>query len=129
MKNSVKNALINQIIIKPINLPCKCHDKNPLDLNFYHNKNSDGKLYEGENFLDKKILVCSKYKTFVSINKYNWIYPICQRNFHCEETKSFYISEYEKSKNDEITYSPIRENTKLNNEEEKIKYITKKKYK
>ena len=82
-------------------------------------------LYEGEKFLDKKILVCSKCKTFVSINKYNWIYPICQRNFHCEETKSFYISEYEKSKNDEITYSPIRENTKLNNEEEKSKYIIK----
>ena len=127
MKNSVKNALINQIIIKPINLPCKCHDKNPLDLNFYHNKNCDGILYEGENFLDKKILVCSKCKTFVSINKYNWICPICERNFHCEETKSFYISDYEKCKNDEITYSPIRENTKLNNEEEKSKYIIKRK--
>ncbi len=124
MKNSVKNALINQIIIKPIFLPCKCHDKDPLDLNFYHNKNCDGILYEGNNF-SGKIIVCSKCKTFVSINKYNWICPICERNFHCEETKSFYISEYEKSKNDEITYSPIRENTKLNNEEEKSKYIIK----
>ena len=28
MKNTVKNALIKEIIIKPINLPCKCHDKN-----------------------------------------------------------------------------------------------------
>ena len=31
IKNIVKNTLINQIIIKPINLPFKCHDKNPLN--------------------------------------------------------------------------------------------------
>jgi hypothetical protein len=31
MKNTVKNALIKEIIIKPINLPCKYHDTNPLN--------------------------------------------------------------------------------------------------
>ena len=104
MKNSVKNALINQIIIKPIFLPCKCHDKNPLDLNFYHNKNCDGILYEGNNF-SGKIIVCSKCKTFVSINKYNWICPICEKNFHCEETESFPISDLDKIKNDFFTFN------------------------
>ena len=87
MKISVKNSLVNQLIVKPLILPCRC-DNNALKLDFFHNLRCNGVLYEGNRF-EKKIIVCSLCKVFASINKFMWICPICQKNFKCTNVRSF----------------------------------------
>ena len=87
MKLSVKNAIVNKMIIKPTTLPCKC-DLNPLKLDFFHNSKCNGVLYEGDNFR-KKIVVCSICKIFASVNKFKWICPICNTSFKTTYTRSF----------------------------------------
>ena len=87
MKISVKNSLVNQLIIKPLILPCGC-DNNPLKLDFFHNKKCKGILYEGKKF-EKKIIVCSLCKVFASVNKFMWICPICGKGFKTGNVRSF----------------------------------------
>ena len=86
-KISVKNSLVNQLIVKPLILPCGC-DNNPLKLDFYHNKKCKGILYEGKRF-EKKIIVCSLCKVFASVNKFMWICPICGKGFKSANVRSF----------------------------------------
>ena len=115
-KLSVKNSLVNQLIIKPLQLPCGC-DNNPLKLNFIHNDRCKGVLYEGKIY-EKKIIVCSVCKVFASVNKFNWICPICKRSFKCNNTRTF-NNPNNIIENDEFKYEEIKsidEDKKNNNE-------------
>ena len=118
-KLSVKNSLVNQLIIKPLQLPCGC-DNNPLKLNFIHNDRCKGVLYEGKIY-EKKIIVCSVCKVFASINKFNWICPICKRNFKCNNTRTF-NNPYNIIENDEFKFEEIKNEDKKNNNDNNNKY-------
>ena len=100
IKNSVKNALVNEILIKPKEIPCKCFS-NPLKVNFKHNENCDGVLLSGNN-LNNLIIVCSKCKSFASVQKFVWTCPKCHKHFNCCDTRTFSINENEKLEKDEF---------------------------
>ena len=115
-KLSVKNSLVNQLIIKPLQLPCEC-DNNPLKLNYYHNERCKGVLYEGKIY-EKKIIVCSVCKVFASVNKFKWICPICKKSFKCNNTRTFH-NPNNIIENDEFKYEEnksVIEDKKNNNE-------------
>ena len=117
MKISVKNSLVNQLIVKPLILPCGC-DNNPLKLDFFHNKKCKGILYEGKRF-EKKIIVCSLCKVFASINKFMWICPICGKGFKSANVRSF---KHEINfNNDEFNLEINNNNNNNNKDKEKEK--------
>ena len=115
---AVKNAIVNNLIIKPLKMDCDC-EKNTLKLSFRHNKNCDGVLLEGHIF-EKKIVVCKKCKIFASVNKYKWVCPICGIKFKCLQTRSF-----KEIEDDEFNVEKfnIEKNTNEENLEEKKKKI------
>ena len=122
---SVKNAIVNNLIIKPLKMECNC-EKNTLKLNFYHNKNCDGVLLEGHIF-EKKIVVCKKCKIFASVNKYKWLCPICGIKFKCLQTRSFKEIEKDEFNVDVNVDDDVKEN--LEEKKNKIKQLKKKKKK
>ena len=102
IKNSVKNALVNEKIIKPNKLPCNCFS-NPFKVNFKHNEYCDGILLSG-NILNNSIIVCSKCKSFASIQKFIWTCPKCFIHFNCLNTRNFSLSDKEKYEKDEFKF-------------------------
>ena len=114
---AVKNAIVNNLIIKPLKMECNC-EKNTLKLNFFHNKNCDGVLLEGHIF-EKKIVVCKKCKIFASVNKYKWLCPLCGIKFKCLQTRS--LKEIE---NDEFNVDVnVDEEENLEEKKNKIKQL------
>ena len=93
-KISVKNAIVNKKIIKPLELPCNCEKNFLKNFNFFHNEKCNGLLYEGKIF-EEKIVVCGKCKTFANVNNFVWICPMCKRGFRCNNTRSFNSDENE----------------------------------
>ena len=86
----LKEALIYKKITKPYELPCKCFQKNNMEIkeiDFFHkyknikNNECKGFLYYCE-INDMKYLVCSKCFNIYSINKYKWTCPICFKLFY-----------------------------------------------
>ena len=116
---AVKNAIVNNLIIKPLKMECNC-EKNTLKLKFYHNKNCDGVLLEGHIF-EKKIVVCKKCKIFASVNKYKWLCPICGIKFKCLQTRSFKEIENDEFNVDVNVDDDVKEN--LEEKKNKIKQL------
>ena len=102
IKNSVKNALVNEITIKPNKLPCNCFS-NPFKVNFKHNEYCDGFLLYG-NLLNNSIIVCSKCKSFASVQKFMWTCPKCYLHFSCLNTRTFTLCQKEKYEKDEFKF-------------------------
>ena len=103
-KISVKNAIVNKKIIKPLELPCNCEKNFLKNFNFVHNDKCKGLLYEGKIF-EEKIVVCGKCKTFANVNNFVWICPMCKKGFRCNNTRSFNNDENNEEDEFKIDYS------------------------
>ena len=92
----IKEALIYKKIVKPSELPCKCisNDYQIDKINFNHKiKNQNNEECKGLLFFseinEKKYIVCSLCLNIYSINKFNWICPICCESFKTMKIKIF----------------------------------------
>ena len=82
--NCIKYAKINKIPVKPYE--CRCCNKNPLKMNFYHEDEGGcgGKLYLS--YLQRiPVIVCSKCKEVKKVKEMRWFCPSCHEKFYCEK--------------------------------------------
>ena len=112
IKKSIKIALICKKKAFPKKLPC-CN-KNPKDMNFYHNDKCKGILYRGY-LLDKKIIVCNECKAMNLEDKFIWKCPLCNKKFHLHQ---FIINSIKSRK-----YVLNKENNIINNKKNKRRSI------
>ena len=78
IKITIKEALLNKIPARPVNVPC-CGDK-AFYRSFRHKKQCQGELYCGD-FKGKSIVVCSKCKSMSNIEEFLWTCPKCEGKF------------------------------------------------
>ena len=91
IKHIIRDALIGQKIVKPIDLPCECINKYKFDnVNFYHMKEGrcNGVLYYNT-FNEKDYVICSLCKYISYLNDFNWFCPFCLRYFISNKIKIF----------------------------------------
>ena len=83
IKHIIRDAIIQQKIVKPVDLPCDCLKKYKYgNICFYHKK--EGKcngilLYNS--FNSKDYIICSLCKYISYLNDFNWFCPFCLRYF------------------------------------------------
>ena len=83
IKHIIRDAFIQQKIVKPIDLPCDCSKKYKFEnFNFYHRKEGrcNGVLYYN-NFNGKDYVICSICKYICILNDFNWFCPFCLKYF------------------------------------------------
>ena len=87
-----------------------------MKVNFKHNEYCDGVLLSGNN-LNNLIIVCSKCKSFASVQKFVWTCPKCHKHFNCCDTRTFSINENEKLEKDEFECDNYDDNDNEYNED------------
>ena len=118
----IKNAFLEKEIVKPKKLGCNCLTNNEIKKNnFYHKINEcNGELYFGI-LSGKNIMICSKCKSIININKFNWICPKCNKNFICKEIITMKQNEIEEEnnieKNNDNSFKLKKYNNIVNNSE------------
>jgi hypothetical protein len=99
IKHIIRDAFIQNKIIRPLGLPCDCEQKYKIkNINFYHKKEGrcNGVLYYGS-FYNKDYVICSLCKYICYLNDYNWFCPFCFKYFITNKIKI-----YENKNNDNL---------------------------
>ena len=103
IKVTVKQTLFKGVEAKPPYVPCcNISSEQINNYKFFHKKECNGLLYEGE-MDNKKIVVCSKCHMLNYYYNHYWLCPICKKRYK--------LTEYKNNKNNKNDYS----NTSNNN--------------
>ena len=98
----IKNAFLEKEIVKPKKMRCNCIKNNEIQNNYFYHKINEcnGELYNGI-LSGKNIMICSKCKSIININTFNWRCPKCNKNFICKEIIKMKQNENEEENNTE----------------------------
>ena len=98
----IKNAFLEKEIVKPKKMRCNCIKNNEIQKNYFYHKINEcnGELYNGI-LSGKNIMICSKCKSIININTFNWRCPKCNKNFICKEIIKMKQNENEEENNTE----------------------------
>ena len=118
IKITVKQTLFKGIEAKPPYVPCCKISNEQINIyKFFHKKECNGLLYQGE-MDNKKIIVCSKCHMLNYYYNHYWLCPICKKRFKLKE----YINnnnknEYSKnSNNNNISEKNNNSHSNINND-------------
>ena len=88
IKVTVKQTLFKGIEAKPPYVPCCKISNEQINIyKFFHKKECNGLLYEGE-MDNKKIVVCSKCHMLNYYYNHYWLCPICKKRYKLTEHRS-----------------------------------------
>ena len=103
IKDTVKKTLFNGVEAKPPYIPCCKISIDQINIyKFFHKKECNGLLYEGE-MDNKKIVVCSKCHMLNYYYNHFWLCPICKKRYK--------LNDYNNSNNKNNEYSNTSNNT------------------
>ena len=96
IKVTVKQTLFKGVEAKPPYVPCCKISNEQINIyKFFHKKECNGLLYEGE-MDNKKIVVCSKCHMLNYYYNHYWLCPICKKRYKLTEHRN---SEYSNASN------------------------------
>ena len=99
IKITVKQTLFKGIEAKPPYVPCCKISNEQINIyKFFHKKECNGLLYEGE-MDNKKIVVCSKCHMLNYYYNHYWLCPICKKRYKLKEFINNNNNEYSKTSN------------------------------
>ena len=99
IKITVKQTLFKGIEAKPPYVPCCKISNEQINIyKFFHKKECNGLLYEGE-MDNKKIVVCSKCHMLNYYYNHYWLCPICKKRYKLKEFINNNNNEYLKTSN------------------------------
>ena len=93
MKIIVKQSIIKGVLAKPDHVPCcDIPDEDVHKYNFFHRKDCNGLLCEG-NLNNNRIVVCVKCHKMYHYDKHLWMCPLCKGRFKLQKhkTKANYV--------------------------------------
>ena len=103
IKVNVKRTLFKGIEAKPPYVPCcNISTEQINNFKFFHKKECNGLLYEGE-MGNKKIVVCSKCHMLNYYDNHYWLCPICKKRYKLKEYKNNNDYSYSSNKNNSIS--------------------------
>ena len=117
IKLIVKRTLFKGIEAKPPYVPCCDISSEQINTyKFYHKKECNGLLYEGE-MDNKRIVVCSKCHMLNYYYNHFWLCPICKRRFNLKEylQKNNNNNDYSNNNTNNNNSNSISEKNNTNN--------------
>ena len=103
IKVTVKQTLFKGVEAKPLYIPCCKISNEQINIyKFFHKKECNGLLYEGE-MDNKKIVVCSKCHMLNYYYNHYWLCPICKKRYKLKEYQN--NNEYSNSSNNNNSIS------------------------
>ena len=114
IKITVKQTLFKGIEAKPPYVPCCKISNEQINIyKFFHKKECNGLLYEGE-MDNKKIVVCSKCHMLNYYYNHYWLCPICKKRYKLKEFINNNNNEYSKTSNNNNSISEKNNNSHSN---------------